>query len=342
MRLLVTTQAVDQDHPILGFFVGWLKEFARHFDEVHVICLQEGDYELPDNVHVYSLGKETGENRLKYVWRFYRHFWHIFVRVRVDYVFFHMGAIYNLMAAPFFWVRHFYGTRFYWWKAHGHINRLGRDALWFVDEVVTSTASGFPIETPKRRIIGQAIDPGRFTLPTKEDRRGLIYVGRIMPVKHLDVFLETYLRLRDAGIDLEPKIIGPLTDKTYVAKLKAYCTEHGIDPAIFVGPRSQKELVVIYQQADIFLNPSTTHSMDKTVVEAVFCGCLPVTSNRAFKELLQPDALYLESATASDYVSAIKNLLVRTDRQDLRHRLAGTALRQHSLHTFTKRVFNLT
>ena len=102
MKLLITTQIVDKNHPILGFFHGWILEFAKYFDEIHIICLQKGEFQLPDHVKVYSLGKEEGESRVKYTFRFYKYFWQIFFKVKVDYVFFHMGAIYNIMAAPFF------------------------------------------------------------------------------------------------------------------------------------------------------------------------------------------------------------------------------------------------
>ena len=105
MKLLICTQIVDRKHPILGFFHDWIFEFSKHFNEVHVICLQKGTYNFPKNVHIYSLGKEDGENRITYVVRFYRYFWNIFFRVRVDYVFFHMGAIYNILASPFFIIR---------------------------------------------------------------------------------------------------------------------------------------------------------------------------------------------------------------------------------------------
>lgn len=43
MRLLILTQAVDLDDPVLGFFHRWIVEFAKRFDTIEVICLKAGD-----------------------------------------------------------------------------------------------------------------------------------------------------------------------------------------------------------------------------------------------------------------------------------------------------------
>ena len=57
MRLLICTQTVDLNDPVLGFFHGWIAAFSRHCESVHVICLKEGRHSLPANVFVHSLGK---------------------------------------------------------------------------------------------------------------------------------------------------------------------------------------------------------------------------------------------------------------------------------------------
>lgn len=55
---MIVTQKVDVNDPILGFFHRWVEEFAKHFERITVICLQKGEYNLPANVKVFSLGKE--------------------------------------------------------------------------------------------------------------------------------------------------------------------------------------------------------------------------------------------------------------------------------------------
>jgi hypothetical protein len=60
MKLLIITQKVDINDPILGFFHRWIEEFAKHCEKITVICLYKGTYNLPNNVKVLSLGKEEG------------------------------------------------------------------------------------------------------------------------------------------------------------------------------------------------------------------------------------------------------------------------------------------
>ena len=63
MRLLIITQKVDKNDPILGFFHRWIEEFAKHCQSIIVICLQKGEYNLPKNIKILSLGKEKGKKK---------------------------------------------------------------------------------------------------------------------------------------------------------------------------------------------------------------------------------------------------------------------------------------
>ncbi len=337
MKLVICAQVVDSEHPILGFFHGWIAAFAERFDTVTVICLEVGVYDLPPNVTVHSLGKERGMSKLGYVFNFYRLF-NAAMCERPNYVFFHMGAIFNVLAAPYYLVRG--STKFLWWKAHGTINWFGRFALLFVDEVVTSTASGFPIATPKRRIIGQAINTDHFSCTGMVARNPLrvIYVGRIAPIKRIEIWLKTIKQVRDSGYDIDPVIIGPYDSEEYTDTLFALCDEYELSSSIFAGSMTQAELQSAYCRAGIFLNTSLTHSMDKTVLEAMLCGCVPVTSNRAFADLLSADGLYLAQESVDAYAAALKRLM-DSDTASLQAILRERVVAQHSLGTFTSRVF---
>ena len=343
MKLLICAQTIDKNHPILGFFHGWVEEFSKHFSEVHVICLQKGEHTLPPHVYVYSLGKEDGESNLKYLYRFYKYFGKIFFSVRVDFVFFHMGAIFNIIASPFFLLRKIWGTKFYWWKAHGHINVIGKLALCFVDRVYTSTESGFSVDTPKRHVAGQAIDVGQFVMPSPSAERHaeVIFVGRIMPVKRIEDVLETAALLHEKYPHVRYTIIGPIGDEAYYETLKAQCAQNNLSDFVhFAGTKLQSELVPIYQHARVLLNTSVTHSMDKTVLEAMLCGCIPVTGNRAFAELLLVHGLYKEDCTPASYAEIISSVFDR-DVSRLQEVLHEKVAQGHSLQTFPSRIFGV-
>ena len=89
MNLLILTQKVNKNDPILGFFHQWIEEFSNRFEKVTVICLQKGEYNLPSNVKVYSLGKESGKSKIKYV----KNFFNLILGLNREYdsVFIHMN-----------------------------------------------------------------------------------------------------------------------------------------------------------------------------------------------------------------------------------------------------------
>ena len=106
MKLLIVTQKVDQNDSVLGFFLSWLIEFSKHFEKLTVICLEKGEYNLPDNVKVYSLGKEIESKlqitnyklliRFNRIIKFYRLIWQN--RKNYDTVFVHMNPEYIVLA----------------------------------------------------------------------------------------------------------------------------------------------------------------------------------------------------------------------------------------------------
>jgi glycosyltransferase involved in cell wall biosynthesis len=244
MKLLICTQAVDKNHPALGFFHSWIEEFAAHFDEIYVICLIKGEYTLPSNVHVYSLGKENGENRLKYVVRFYTFFSRIFFKVHVDYVFYHMGSIYNILGAPFFLLRSFFNTKFYWWKTHGLINLLGRVALLLTDSVFTAGSKSFPVNTKKLVVVGHAIDCAQFTINNNKpvELRALV-VGRIVPIKEIEFTIEIMHLLNQKKSELNLRVIGSADNSEYLQTLKLLCEHLCVTEKVnFVGSLKQQEL----------------------------------------------------------------------------------------------------
>ena len=286
MKLLIITQVVDKKHPVLGFFHRWIEEFAKHVEVLHVICLEEGAHQLPANVHVHSLGKEAGKSRLTYVWRFYR--LTISLRHEYDQVFVHMNQIYVLLGAPLWRI---WGKETGLWYAHGKVSLSLRCAVTMSNLVFTSTSEGLRIETGKKRIVGQGIDTDLFTVIKRnpDDILRLITVGRIAPSKNIDTLLRAAALLRGENIPFHFKIIGvAITEKEqeYEVYVKNLASQLSLDSHVeWVGGVMHEKLPPLLQKSDIFVHDGSTNSLDKTLLEAVLCGCVVVSSNPAYKNI---------------------------------------------------------
>lgn len=342
---MICTQTLDVNDPILGFFHRWVEEFAKHFERIDVICLKEGIHSLPAHVHVHSLGKEGGESYAKYLARFYTYFWQAYMDRHADFVFFHMGAIYNILAAPFSLIRRFKKTKFYWWKTHGHINLMGRIALLFVDRVYTAVAESFPVRSRKRHVVGHAIDTDLFNYTINyKINYTILFTGRISRTKHVEQVIEIVRRLRDEDVLVTARIVGQVLDRAYYDELQKQVQEHDLTESVtFVPGISQSELVTEYQQAAIFINPSETDGLDKVVLEAMACGSVPLTANRSFDAMLSPHGLYMERGDIAGYAARAKEILEMDEdtRAELTKELRTVVGREHALTTLPKRIFNI-
>lgn len=322
MKLLIITQVLDTEHSILGFFHRWVEEFAGQVDEVQVIALQVGKYQLPANVYVHSLGKERGQSRIKYLWRFYRSLWQL--RHSYDGVFVHMNQQYVPLGYPLWKLQ---GKRIGLWYAHGAVSRSLKIAVRLTDVVFTSTSQGLQIETPKRVIVGQGIDfthfaPSTLLRPLRPTLE-LITVGRISASKNVDTLLAACSRLQQLGIQFHLSIIGTTlteVDKEYEKKLRQYCVLNNLtDMVTWVGGVNQAALPSYLQHADIFIHDGATQSLDKVLLEAVAAGCVVVSSNTAYTALtasLAPRYLFPSRDSA-----ALTDCLVQLSQQSPKNRL---------------------
>lgn len=272
MRLLIVTQIVDTEDSYLGFFVRWIEEFAKHVEQLEVICLKEGKHAFPANVRVYSLGKEAGASRIKYILNFYRYVW----RLRHDYdaVFVHMNPEYVVLGGLFWRV---WQKRIALWYMHKSVNIKLRLATVLANIIFTASKESFRLPTKKVRVVGHGIDTDFFS-PDPEISRGttLLSVGRLMPSKRHDLVIRAAViadhELRIAGEGPERKNLETLAH-TLGAKVH------------FLGGLTQEQLRDEYRKAAFFLHASETGSLDKVVLEALACGLPVITTNIVLRDL---------------------------------------------------------
>ena len=185
MRLLIVTQKVDKDDPVLGFFCGWIQAFAKKVDNIHVIALEVGEYDMPSNVSVHSLGKKKGSitgilDRIKYAINFYK----IIFRLRKEYdiVFVHMNQEYVLLAGLLWKI---FGKKIMLWRNHAKGSFLTSIAVFWCNKVFCTSPSSYTARFKKTKIMPVGINTDFFKpdVSIRKIPRSILFLGRIAPVK---------------------------------------------------------------------------------------------------------------------------------------------------------------
>lgn len=348
MRLLILTQKIDNNDDNLGFFHRWVEEFAKHCESIIVICLQKGEFHLPSNVRVISLGKENGRSRMKYLLLFY--YFIIKERKNYEYVWTHMNPEYILLGGLFWKL---WGKKITLWYAHGHINWILRTAEKIVDVIFTSTQNGCRLNSQKIKIVGQGIDIN-FFVPSKHIKLDyrvfkIISVGRFSPVKDYPALIKAVEMLNVEGIPLDVNIIGgPALAKDALLPflLKKMVKDKKLDSVVhFLGSKPNKAILPYLQESDLFVNMSHTGSLDKAVLEAMAIGLPIFTCNEALEEVLgnyQEILMYPKGnyTVLAEKIKMIINLSP-AKREEISDALREIVVKNHSLNNFVKKILEI-
>lgn len=360
MRLLILTQKVDQNDDVLGFFHGWIQEFSKHLEGVTVIALGVGEYHLPTNVQVLSLGKELqkrtdlknlsprsvlGEQfqKIKYIARFYRLIWR--ERANYDVVFVHMNPIYVVLGGLL-------------WRALGkkvglwYVHRAKTFTLWlaekFTDVIFTSSKDSLTLVTSKNVYLGHGVDVGESARPLeyeeKRDNHAILCVGRLTPIKDQKTIIRACGILEQSGVDFSCTFIGGVAargDGVYQHELYNLVALENLEKkVVFEGSIPHGQLAPFYWRSGVHVNACPTGGLDKVVIEAMLGGAIPVVANDSFRDTLggYADRLMFRYGDAEDLARRVKDLLGSTDHEVLRATLEERARAMFDLSVLIKNI----
>lgn len=292
INLLICTQKVDSNDSILGFFHDWLKEFSQHCNQLTVICLEKGNYNLPDNVKVLSLGKESGQSKLKYILNFYKYI----CRYKKDYdtVLVHMNPEYICLGG---WLWRIWQKKIGLWYMHKSVNFKLWLAEKFTHIIFSATKESFRLKTGKLKLTGHGINLNKFNYFSSDiDKNNLklINSGRLSPVKKIENLVQFAHQLNQQKVNFTFQIIGNFSDQNYEDKIKNLIQKHELEEQIkFIGKVPNSQLNQYLQKADIFIHSSNTGSLDKSILEAMASGLICFTDNDSAQEIFKDNNLEL-------------------------------------------------
>ncbi len=342
VKLLWFNLRVDRNRPSLAFAIDWLNAVAEQVDQIDVITMYVGEFQVRENVRIYSVGKEKGYSEPRRAIEFYRILARLLSHQHYDACFAHMMPLFAVMATPFLRIKE---IPVILWYAHKSVTPILRLATLLVDRILTSTKEGFRIKSHKIRILGQGIDTERFVPKTHEDFSyrpfTILTVGRLSQIKRIDLLIEAVALIRQTHPHLPIclKIVGgalTVKDQTYASELRRQVEQYQLqNTVIFMGNIPFTDIISSYQQADCFVNLCPTGAIDKVVLEAMSCGVVPVVANRSFSEVFGSELrkICMIEATAKQLQERL--LLVafmpESERRRLGSQLRAIVVRGHAL-----------
>lgn len=325
MRLLVVTQTIDKNDPVLGFFHRWVEELSKRCAQVEVICLKKGEYSLPSNVSVHSLGKEIGGSRFLYTLRFLR--LAVSLNARIDTVFVHMNPEYVVLMG-------------WWWRLVGK-----RIALWYNHEIASPSfaltcglvhrvfhTSPFAASARARNAkqMPAGIDTNLFSeQEVARVPRSVYFQGRITEAKRIHILLSALRLVRAEGTSATLTLVGP-QDALYLEQLQEEYKDLFEAGAVHVkGPVAHHETPQLYGAHWVSVNLTAAGNFDKTVLESGACKTPVIVGSPAFKEVV-PSEWTIDGTDAAALSRALTRAFALSEAE---HHALGQELRERVIAT---------
>lgn len=294
MRLVVLTQVVDADHPVLGQTIDIVDALARRCDEVVVICDHVGRYAPPSNVRLRTFGSRSRAGRGL---AFERALVEEIVKRerRPDALLGHMVPTFLTLAAPLCKpLRIPLGL----WYTHWKDSRSLRLATRLADVVLSVDRRSFPLQSAKVKGIGHGIEMSRFPAPAgPKPSNGplrLLALGRMVAWKGYTTMLAGLELATEQGLDATLEIRGPAltgSEHEHLAELQRIVSASTALQArvVFEPPVSRDAVPALLAATDVLLSatqPEGSETLDKVVYEAGAAGVPVLSSNAALDEFL--------------------------------------------------------
>ena len=142
------------------------------------------------------------------------------------------------------------------------------------------------------------------------NKRLILFLGRIHPIKNIDGLIEAWSQLADEFDDWHLVIAGP-DEVGQLGDLKEQVSQAGLDERVtFKGPAFGEDKQTLMGAADIYIQPSHTEGFSMAILEAMACG-LPVaiSSECNFDEVAAANAGSVTGTDGDSIAEGLRRLL---------------------------------
>lgn len=124
------------------------------------------------------------------------------------------------------------------------------------------------------QIVYSGISIDQFTAVShiRENIKQIIFVGKLIKRKNVDILIEAFTMYRDAyKNDLKLLIVGNGNCRDILEKKAKKCSD-----IVFLGEKSREDVIEIMSESDVFIMPSENETLGLVYLEAMATGCITV------------------------------------------------------------------
>jgi len=160
-------------------------------------------------------------------------------------------------------------------------------------------------------VIPNGVDTERFSPaanPAKKTTPVLLYCGRLIPLKRIDVMVRAISLLHEQGFQAALRIVGVGPEETSLRNLVA---SHRLENCVdFVGAVEYDGMHREYQKADLYIQLSKVEGMSNSILEAMASGLPIITTNvGGAVDLIDGNGVVLKHPEVTEVAGAIRPYL---------------------------------
>jgi glycogen(starch) synthase len=177
-------------------------------------------------------------------------------------------------------------------------------------------------------------------LPDVPRTGDLLFVGRLVSDKGVDVLLEALAQLRSDAVGPGLTVVGDGPERE---RLQAQAARLGLAKVAFLGTRMGEELVRIMNAHRVLVVPSRyDEPFGIVALEGVACGCLVVASSGGgLPDALGPCGLTFRNGDAGDLTARLREALDRSTNRGIDASVVWGHLEQHHTARVTLRYLEV-
>ncbi len=205
------------------------------------------------------------------------------------------------------------GKKIYMWRNHHAGSFLTDIAAKFCNKVFCTSKFSFTAKYKKTVLMPVGINLELFKKNDSVNRveQSVLFLGRIAPIKRPDLLICAFAGLKKQNLTFRASFYGdPLPkDIDYYNNLKQMVALYDLQDWVKFYPGIPNEQTIgVYNDHEIFVNLSTSGMYDKTIFEAMACGCLILASNKNLRNIVDQSLIFNEG-DLDDLQEKLKSLL---------------------------------